>query len=670
MQTPGSYASNVAVRMEMDKQMAESAQKSTSFIRSTIIPKNALIIPPYLLTPASQGFQFVVDGRIKILNDSTYTNLWVGTQSGLILHFPKRGCNSVWHCGFVQKIATALSIGSATVPYTGYLTTVTFNKTLAVPFDDDSQDITISPNPGAQFNRGRIISGALEIMSNAVPITGNSLAFTGTGAYGRIGDTRDLAQNNLNGNVFDATDIATMSLTTKDGDNNTSVTDGCVMLVGADIGDTFDGPNADRSIQRYPAQYVQTVADITGVTNVTLGAAALGTQFAFASFWYSPWDISAAQTWVTPSVAQQYQSFIKGGAIDEGGINEFNIAGTINAQSANNLGSVLQMAFSAVHLFVKAQSPQNVGASNMTFATIIEQQEFTVALTPNAPARYFSFAFRPAERYYTTDVFAKGLGKYVGTMMNITYTRLTNPGAEGNIVFGLTGSTIVVQAPTVLRPGWVGPCHLYRWDDVADGQEFRLSGVLNGQMLPTGNIQPYSRQAMQDTAAVTDVNVLPLLDWVYNSDVCPVSTMWTLTNYKQFVSTFMPSWSTQTLLTFIAQDTRTPQILSSLSLQAGLLDDVVKAGTGLYNAFKGAGQFGAMRGAGQFGALNQVADVRAGLLRDAAGQAMNAGFLGDVLGGASKVASLFGAAGQFGAQANPYAAAGFAMTGRRLRDEL
>jgi len=670
MQTPGSYASNVAVRLEMDKQMAESAQKSTSFIKSTIIPKNALIIPPYLLTPASQGFQFVVDGRIKILNDSTYTNLWVGTQSGLILHFPKRGCNSVWHCGFVLKVATALSIGSPFVPITGMITTVTFNKTLAVPFDDDTQDITISPNPGAQFNRGRVISGALEIMSNAVPITGNSLAFTGTGAYGRIGDTRDLAQNNQNGNVFDPTDIATMSLTTKDGDNNTSVTDGCVMLVGADIGDNFDGPNADRSIQRYPAQYVQAISDLTGVNSATFGSAAAGTQFPVISIWYSPWDISAAQSAVSVTVAGQYQQFIKGGAIDEGGICEFNLSGLINCQSANNLGSVLQVAFSATHLFTKAQSPQNVGASNMTFATIVEQQEFTTALNANTPQRYFSFAFRPGERYYTTDVYSKGLGKYLGTMFNVSYTRLTNPGAEGNVVWGFQSASLIVQSPTTLRPGWVGPCHLYRWDDVADGQEFRLSGVLNGQMLPTGNIQPYSRQAMQDTAAVTDVNVLPLLDWVYNSDVCPVSTMWTLTGYKQFVTTFMPNWSTQTLLTFIAQDARTPQILSSLSLQAGLLDDVVKAGTGLYNAFKGAGQFGAMRGAGQFGALNQVADVRAGLLRDAAGQAMNAGFLGDVLGGASKVASLFGAAGQFGAQPNPYAAAGFAMTGRRLRDEL
>lgn len=674
MATPGGYASNIAIKLDLDRSLTISAKAATAFIKSTIVPKNQLVCPPWILAPMMMGFQFVVDGRLRILDDTTYTNLWVGTQSGLIMHFPQRGLGSIWHCGFVLKVNTAFSVGSMAVPWGGNVTTITFNKTLPIPFDDDSQDITISPNPGSQFNRGRIVSGAIGVMSNAVPITGNSLAFTGTGAYGRILDTRDL-YNNSNGNVWDPTDLATMSVTTKDGDNNTSVTDGVMMLVGADITDSVVGANADRSVQRYPSQFLASVQDITNVGSTTFGAAAIGTSLPLASIWYSPWDISAAQTSVTATVAQQVQSIIKGGAIDEGGLNEFNLSFNYSASSVNNAGTALQICVSATHVFCKAQSPQTVGASNMTFQSIIEESEFTQTVGLLG-TRYCSFAFRPSERFYTTDVFAKGKGRYIGTMFEIVTTKLTSI-AEGNMSFNITGFELLVQSPTVLRPGWVGPVHVYRWDDVASGQEFRLSGVLNAQVVPNGTIQQYTRQALQDTAQVTDTNVLPLLEWIYNSESTPLCTMQTLTQYKAFVDTYMRSFDTPMLIKMLEQEQRAPQLLSALSLQAGCLDDYTDGAK--------------YKGAGQYGALNQAQSMRAGLLSDAASQAaaagMNGGFLdnlisvgkavaapalGALLGSGSYTgAGQFGAAGQFGSMngAGQYAMdSAFSATGRRLRD--
>lgn len=673
----GSNDANIKSKLDLDKSMAVHARAATALIRAAVFPRSNIILPPYMLSPTSYCQQLIVSGKFTCSDDKAIPGLMVPTQTGMVIQLPKRGCVSLWHCGFVNNFTTNVNFPA---PVSAPIGGIHFLKSFAIPWDGSikTKSISISPNVAKNFSRGRIVQGEITIRTGALPI--GQTSFSGTASYGAPGDTRDMAQT-ASGNAFDQSDIAAMSMTTKDGRAQYQAVEGAVWLVGNDIAMDLTPPSADHTIQRIGSAVEIHPDDMVGTSTQlnALVAGGVGSAAYAQLLWFSPWAIDPVAVPTDFVAGTGYQNFNSIGAIDEGGICEFDWAFKFAIQATNG-NQQYQIQVTACHVFAKALDPAVAGANNIGLQTISETREFTTFSYTGAPVyRDFSCKFQPMERYYNSDYYSNLRGKYVGSAFTILVTKLT-AGLEGSLQFNITDSNVMVSSPTSGLPGWVGPARIYRYDGITAGSELVMDGVINAQVLPNGTLQTFTKDSMQSGAEVADVSALPLLNYVFNSENTPVKRMWTFDEYVAFAATYKQNWSPKLLRNWTLEDAKGEQAAASTTLDAATSDptkQVVKPQSGGIGDLLGSvggivgGPLGALAGntigrmfggaCNDYGAIHSSPSVQDRLLANA-GRLQVAGQYG--AGG-----NYASAAGQYGAGSSQDAAfnAAFGQLGRRLR---
>lgn len=293
-----------------------------AFIQQTAAPNRYNTRPPSTNHPSSVYKRVDADATfVTPILDPNATNVVAKPGTGLLLWFPQRGTDSVYHMGIVPQGTTSTRIQNTAGypnPPTFFDNSLTncgqvvsgqdngdppqilitgvsgfvFTRALALPRLD--VPIKIAPILDEQFSLSRLYGGVFRLYSDTIA-TG-STALNGTASCSVISDTRDVAQNAAGTDAFPVVDLAQSARTVKEIVKDTSIATGIVMIQGSDIAPHYTAPDSNNNILMQGGWNTPTIGpaltkrvDWKGIVD---GNNLLFKQFGLFTGWYSPWGVN------------------------------------------------------------------------------------------------------------------------------------------------------------------------------------------------------------------------------------------------------------------------------------------------------------------------------------------------------------------------------------------
>lgn len=612
----------------------ERVANNLGLVRCVLDPEfSPAVAPPNFGHNSTFSKQLQVSGNIEV-KAGALVGEQIPVTEGMLLWLVNRGMDSFWRMGFVPAATVSTYLTNLTlVPalrrafesgaqsFAGF-TGLTYNTQLALPYNSSAERITVQSQLAKDFSRTRAFAGVMAAKSSTQQV--GSVILNGNMSAGSVADTRDVCQDTETKLAFAAQDVATKSVTPKDGIVQCDVVQGISMLSGPDISPHFSAPSQD-SVDVVHGEWIVRNVPVAGTILVggVNASGFAGTVTPLISLFVSPWD-------VTPSFgAIANKQFIKVPAINECGVLDIDLHCYLSPfRNNSNNPNTFTVYATACHYFAQASETGAIVYSNHFERVELDTRsvrEWTLGADPNRLAAIDAIAkFRPKS-------FATGfntVGKYIGSDVEVYARVLDGESAVDPLVtcgIALGGSYVNahIRARNILKDGEIGPARIMRWENLGTGQVLQVSGAINIECIPQGNIASYTQGLAMHQKASQDLNIFPMLAEIFDG---PTMTrrVWKGDEYERMRTSFLPSLSPATLLhvaglndTQLGASMEAGGLFSSIGGMlggpvGGLLGGAGDAIFGTSGGFDSAGQFGYQSGgqyqsaapfnsAGQFG---------------------------------------------------------------------
>lgn len=564
-----------------------NAARTIGLVQGMLVPREIQVAPPNLYYESTFLKALTVQGNFNVQDQSLLIEEKVPTSTGAVVWFPQRGINSIYRYGLVGKNTVSYTQGFGGIPpgrtaspglisamRSGgaaevFFDSLVYQAPLWLPYGDAAgfnDQITISPSLDRNVSFARVIAGEIEMISDTQSI-GNT-ALTGRLAWGAVADTRDVAQalqdGSINYHAYDPADLQQMSVTSKDGEVESSIMSGAIALVGPDIAPWFSAPTADDQdyICGQWTQQTNRAGAVTTQFGANSGTWNLPTLVNLDSTWISPWNIN-----MTPdpnTTVFGHFTNMDGPSIDECGVLDVRIDTAINWAHIGtdiNVGNALfKINVIGSHFYATVQ-----GDGRITY-TVRSHIYFEKLCRVGDVQAFNAFTcdFTDATFKRTGYIEAGTGGKYIGTLVNLAFegVRMDPYAGADEVQFTINPSVFTLRGRTVGQKGYVGPARIFRYDNVSSGQNVRLTGILNAQLVPQGFLAPYTQNQAASTARCVDLNAIPLAAQLWNAPNTPFRRIYNLTYYKDVIRPMAMKLGPQNLLEIAAEN---PELLAAFS---------------------------------------------------------------------------------------------------------
>lgn len=530
----------------------ERVRQNLAFVRGTV-EVDLAINPPNLQNTATFPQSFNVQMATDVRSVDQLSGEFVPSSSGAIIWWVNRGIGDIYRFGFVPINTTSVTtntnwspgaptgVANATLP--SLVQSISYTAPLALPYGSSE---AINPNPDdlvavsditEELSKARVIAGRLDLQS---PSLGNiNSILKGAMATAAINDIRQVAQvqDQASGawSAYSAQNIDSQSVTRKDGQTNVEVDKGVAVLQGCDISPVYKAPLMDNVTEDNGENTTRTLPGLGAPTYTTL-AGVRGDVHSLAAWWVTPNETSATSWFGTTAYATPTNR-IRVDTISDLDVLDITIDNLVVAAAPGTDPNTADWAFQhvvyATHVFA------SVSVSGQIFYQGFQEEQrfpgraldFYPAIPPNVLAdvglalgRFPPLHFN-GKRFQTSYT---GVGKYVGTMINVLIVMEQDADPDHPIIVQLTPDapftdTMPTQRTTITTRPWqgevfgmVGPVRIMRWEATTATARINLSGKLAAQVIAKGRLAQYTREQVMMTMQAVDAQMLVVLPLLYN----------------------------------------------------------------------------------------------------------------------------------------------------------
>lgn len=472
-----------------------------------------------------------------------------------------------------------------------------WSKELTLPYADvdyvgKNNVLTFSPNLPADFSAGRLVSGIVSVSCNTVSLNAGTIA--GSMAMAVVPDTRDVCQSTA-GFAFDPTLMTTMSITAKDGKTRFDAELGATMIQGPDMSAGFAATDADTVTTKNSENEIKPLPDIL-IANAWVGQQAnMQACQPMARVWASPWGIQASTLGALKEstdlvFAAQVPSIqnIAIGKIDEFGTVDCTVRWTPYVYSSSDIVSpddarayVFRVSAEAIYGRV-VDATQDV-PYNITFRTETIFSDINIQAVPTQNGPMIQVPVPIVSRFDFTSLARSRPYNQQGKLLGIYFNFLcfynnpmggTTP-TNSDTTLQAENVSIEFEATTLGKQGYVGPAHITSWSNIPVGQDVVVEGVLNCQVVPNGNTVQFTKDSIQQTMRAADVNTLPFIASIFNSQRTPLMRNWiTTTEYRPFLRRYATNITPADIVQWANGDPQVIAATAAAGFQAGFWGDL------------------------------------------------------------------------------------------------
>lgn len=605
----------------------ELAQRLSSLklLKQSVAPRDFRAVPPSLNPQTETEQEITILGNYK--NNNTISS-YAYPDRGMIVWHLHRGTGSVHRFYQLRKGAAVAHPQGETYglaqPFPAY-GSVRFNG--VITFSDDlwvvagpTNDLTISPDLSLNFTKARAYAGYVSIQSATTSTTATSL--TGLAHGGAWVDTRDgwQSQTTLQQAVTPS-QLVTNSIVKKDGIEQVSLEDGIIAVLGGDLA-TEPTVVDDRKTEPFQNGFFQVYGDIVNVTGAVTPAGNTAFPYVIAKQWFSPYNIdhSFSAIGVNNPVGGHAASFAhtKLGAIDCYGSYSFQFNVTILPQWSNYPQPNGMAADFTLQVLVEDVYVTVDEAATPTITTDSAEYNIPIQFKDNPQSHIYNKRINIEHRKQNAH---EGERSYLGTCVRYSWSMSSVSATTytSTDVVKFTFDTDVFPNG-VYENGNVGPVRLLQWTDVADGQSIQVRGMIRYGCTTGGALAPYVQPSTWSDPGVGEINWLPILSAIFNSDGSTFKRLYTKSEHERLVSVILPNL---TLMSLKDSDQFHP-VVKQMAQAAGFFDDLVSGliSTARYalpplmgaaGTLAGGPALGIGLGAVSEGALSQLTGKAAGM---------------------------------------------------------
>jgi hypothetical protein len=655
-------------------------QQMLQYLRSVLDPnkKASQNVPPLVGNTITLPQNMLISQTFKV-DDSALINEQVPTSRGFIMSLPMRDAYSVTRYSRVptSAISAANAKGLEFEPDTTWLqpnTDAAWGGSttalalvsglsyslgeLALPYDK-TNNVQISPDITNQFSRARTYSQIVRFESDTVSIGTVSLSGVVGGAV--IGDTRDVSlvsDGSAPYSAFDETHLCTAAITPKESLLNVPLQKGIVMLQGPDISDRLRSPEAsnDLVVNGQTLYYVMDSAQTSWTSPSTptteyVSQVDNGAVVPLEEAWIAP---NATRLTYVSQMLTRFPGYKTNRKqvppIDENGALSFRVCvpncifATVGSSGRSILGDVICYVS---HVFANVDNKGSVNyivRSEVVTSTLADTQQGNGSLANNAQDIWFTADANPFRATLPSPI------KYVGSRVQVmfrlkdcpygivtgTNQTVTTQSLNIQLTFVHDAPQIWITAPTVNEPGYVGPAHFITYRDLSNSQRVVVRGEQNVQAVSNSSLAPYVQSLVAGMRIMSNLNVIPFLNILFNSPQTPFARMWIEEEYDFFVRERLPKIGGEMISEWSLMDKNVgfaaggsfadvlgavagagipllAQGIGKLFGASGGFDGAGQFNSGMQGGYDGAGQFNAGGGfgsSGEYGASGQFSGMR------------------------------------------------------------
>jgi hypothetical protein len=538
------------------------------YIWSLLKPQDMATCPAppsiYTLSSFTQRVDFT---HVFVVDDTVLQGEKVLSSVGLYSWFVNRGVHSVVRYGIVPNGAVSVSQSTPTgnglslEPINPTFPSILWVQT-AVPYSVRSvknDQVAFAPDAAKVFSQARTIAGSMIVMCDTSSIS-DIVGIRGSLSGATFTDVRTIQQVletvSSSYQAYDSDQMMQNSATTKDQVNQVSASNGIIAICGPDISPFMTVPNAG------------SLNTLNGNINTYVGngflsnALPLGYSPPFSesglmsTAWITPWHCRV--DWGGPAVNTGVvgQNIFYEDGINPGGVLDIEVFCEIQPWAAGGLLEVPPIIIYNIH-FVHVFSTVNHDGS-LEFYTYGEQ----MIMTPPAPTTVAQRTIaRTSARPYHSGIHA-GFdshssvppssnhtvptgGLYVGTQVS-TYCFNTSgyPGAGPyGTIGGLSFITYRVTARTVYVLGEIGPVRIMKYENLSNGSQISMRGMIHVQGTPFGTVAPFVTTDPTGAAGELDLSLVPKVARMFDGSNTPLRRMWSYVDYRKFIALGKPTQS-------------------------------------------------------------------------------------------------------------------------------
>ena len=622
---PGTYSTSSAVggdaaqpaAGEITRPAAESSLARANVInnicKGTIEPDVVTTSPVPRNYPQVMKVQMKESTTLKVV--APYSNLQNNQQvadssTGIILIDWKSGPSTgFWHMGIMPALSTYQATDTYnsginnmttycnTPPFRSGVFSFRFNKALAIPYNKGSgrQIRMISTNLAQNFTRSRIYSARLTIVSDTVAL--NAAVAAGNVTASVITETPGVSQTIAGDDCYSVSDIVNGSRWKPETVQAHSLMDGVTVVQGPDIIEELppvDQVNRNRTDGAWESIASQIGWDQAKVATVSI-ASPYGTDVrqVFGT-WISPWNVEGIQNNGDSLFGSQYNNGYFSPIPEMQMVSvrvraPYYALGTFVNTTTYRAWMVFEHVFCGLNangqpVFSSISDVHNVGSGNLSSISTGTPNPSMQFRAQNLNTAYIDCLSDPRSEYVRRRNNGTDPGKYIGTQCSM-FIQLFNStavdpafqlriGAVDGAPAADAAESLFEICAVSLNTELSGPMTVVRYDEVAVGQNIRITSTVNTDNLSKSALSVITASDMYDTCY--DINIYTLLNSLYFGPHTDFRCVWTNSNYK-LVLAKMGKWQLSDLIETAAQSPRTMQIAEA----AGLFDGLKTFGRGL-----------------------------------------------------------------------------------------
>lgn len=538
------------------------------------------------------------------------TQVSADSSTGLILTDWKAGPSTgIWHMGILDAGAqwnrtdlydpglAELTTTSTTIGQRGGVNSLITNKAIALPYNRSSgrQIRVVSTNLAQNFTRSRIYSARLSIVSDTVQLNAAVAAGNVTGSV--ITESPGVSQNAAGDDCYSVSDIVNGSRWKPETVQAHSLMDGLTIVQGPDIPEELppvDQVNRNKTDGSWQSIATQVGWDTAKTAVLTVASPYPPVLRPCFGFWISPWNINGQQNNADYLMGTQYQNgyfdpipemqmvsvrirapfYATGTFVNTTSYSAWvaveHVFGSLNANGQLDISSITDL--------------RNVGSGAVSAISLGTADGGSNMRQNNLNGGIIDVLSDPRSEFVRRRNAGQDPGKYIGTQIQM-YIQFFNStgvdpafqlrigGADGIAASNACENLLEVCAVS-LNTELSGPLTVVRYDEVAVGQNIRITSTVNTDNLSKSALSIIAPSDMYDTCY--DINIYTLLNSLYFGPHTDFRCVWTNSNYKKVLAK-MSKWRLSDLIDTVTESPRTAQIAEA----AGLFDGLKSFGRGL-----------------------------------------------------------------------------------------
>lgn len=525
------------------------------------------------------------------------------SSTGLVLVDWKAGPSTgVYHMGILPNNATwsrtdtydpglnnLLTLSTEATLQTG-ITQLTLNKALALPYNKASgrQIRIVSTNLAQNFTKSRLYSARMSMVSDTVPL--NAAIAAGNVTASVITETPGVSQNVAGDDCYSVSDIVNGSRWKPETVQAHSLMDGVTIVQGPDIVEELppvDQINRNVTDGAWESVAAQVGWNTSKTALVTLTSPYASTCRPVCCFWLSPWNINAVQQNGQTLMGNQYNNGYFS-AIPEMQMVSIRIRapfwaiGAFTTATSYAAWVVVEHVFGALNangqlVLGSIADTRLVGSGSLGSLSLGGAQAGSNFRSAALNAPMIDVTSDPRSEYVRRRNAGQDLGKYIGSQVTMYIQIFGSSGADPSFTLHIGGvdgyapsdacENILEVCAVSLNTVLSGPMSVIRYDEVAVGQNIRITSTVNTDNLSKSALSVITPSDMYDTCY--DINIYQLLNSLYFGPHTDFRCVWTNSNYRKVLAK-MGNWELSDFINTISQSPRTMQLAEAAGVFDGL----------------------------------------------------------------------------------------------------